>query len=107
MSELTIDCVIFCRLRWLAVVDFMAAYLALSYMAAYATHTTRAGSLLASNDSVIQLQLEKIVSELKDQKAVLNYIQEQVDQKTVKLTWQIGMYCLTSSCIHMVPCLTV
>ena len=49
------------------------------------SHTTRAGSFLASNDSTIQLQLQKIMSELKDQKAVLNYIQEQVDQTTVKI----------------------
>lgn len=49
------------------------------------SHTNRAGSFLASNDSAIQLQLQEIVSELKDQKAVLNYIQEQVDQTTVKV----------------------
>ena len=49
------------------------------------SHTTRAGSFLASNDSAIQLQLQEIVSELQDQKAVLNYIQEQVDQTTVKV----------------------
>ena len=49
------------------------------------SHTTRASSFLASNDSAIHLQLQEILSKLKYQKTVLNYIQEQVDETTLKV----------------------